>query len=111
MCIAMELWLSVAAVRRYDPLMASRLRTIEVDSATADTLEARAAERGVSVATLVGELASIEASPLAIDTDDVRELDRRWAAVESSGAVVANDDVVRWLSTWGTPAFKPWHER
>lgn len=91
--------------------MASKLRTIEVDAATADTLEARAAERGVSVATLVGELASIEASPLEIDTDEIRELDRRWAAVEAGGAVVAHNDVVRWLSTWGAPAFKPWHER
>ena len=97
--------------RRYDPRMASKLRIIEVDADTADTLEARAAERGVNVATLVGELASIEASPLAIDIDEIRELDRRWSAVEAGGAVVANDDVVRWLSTWGTPAFKQWHER
>lgn len=91
--------------------MASRLRTIEIDAATADTLEARAAERGVSVASLVTELVSIEASPLAVDTHDIGELDRRWAAVEAGGTTVANEDVVRWLSTWGTPAFKPWHER
>jgi predicted transcriptional regulator len=37
-----------------------------------------------------------------------RELDRRWKAFEAQGSVAANDDVVRWLQTWGTPAFRSW---
>ena len=103
--------LPILAAQRYDDAMASKSRIIEVDAATADTLEARAAERGVSVARLVSELAGVESSGAPVDTDQIRELDRRWAAVAAGGALVANEDVVRWLSTWGTPAFKPWHEQ
>jgi hypothetical protein len=39
-----------------------------------------------------------------------RELDRRWKAFEAQGSVAANDDVVRWLQTWGTPAFRSWRK-
>jgi predicted transcriptional regulator len=39
-----------------------------------------------------------------------RELDRRWNAFEAQGSVAANDDVVRWLQTWGTPAFRSWRK-
>ena len=39
------------------------------------------------------------------------ELDRRWQAVQGGNAAVPHDKVVRWLETWGTPAFKPWLER
>ena len=44
------------------------------------------------------------------DSDDVAELDRRWAAVLAGEATVDNAEVTRWLRTWGTPAFKPWDE-
>ncbi len=46
--------------------------------------------------------------PLAIDPDELAELDRRWAAIEAGEATVPHDEVVRWLETWGTPAFRPW---
>lgn len=85
-------------------------RTIEVDKATADTLKARAAERGVSVSKLVAELAH-ETGPVAVEPEAIAELDRQWAKIESGQATVANEEVVRWLETWGTPAFKPWRER
>ena len=45
------------------------------------------------------------------DVDDVAELDRRWQAFEAQDSVASNDDVVRWLQTWGTPAFQSWHNR
>ena len=38
----------------------------------------------------------------------IAELDRRWAKVEAEQATVANEAVVQWLETWGTPAFKRW---
>jgi hypothetical protein len=91
--------------------MTSRTRTIEIDEATADALQVRAAERGVSVSTLLTELVSLDAAPLAIDSDEIAELDRRWVAVEGGEPTVPNDQVVRWLETWGTPAFKPWQGR
>jgi predicted transcriptional regulator len=47
----------------------------------------------------------------AIDLDEIAELDRRWAAIEAGEATVPHDEVVRWLQTWGTPAFRPWRER
>jgi predicted transcriptional regulator len=88
-----------------------KFRTIEVDAATADTLAARAAERGVSVGEVVAELvAFVDAQPAA-DSREIAELDRQWAAIEAGEPTVPHEQVVRWLETWGTPAFKPWHER
>jgi predicted transcriptional regulator len=83
-----------------------KLRNIEVDAATADLLEARAAARGISVAELLAEIAS-DRGPVAADAAEIAELDRRWAKVKSGEATVPHDDVVRWLDTWGTEAFKP----
>ena len=91
--------------------MASKTRTIELDEAIADVLQARAAERGVSVSSLVSELINLEMAPLTVDSDEILELDRRWAAVEAGETTVRNADVVRWLESWGTPAFKPWQAR
>lgn len=47
----------------------------------------------------------------AIDLDEIVELDRRWAAIEAGEPTVSHDEVVRWLETWGTPAFTPWRAR
>jgi predicted transcriptional regulator len=46
-----------------------------------------------------------------IDPDEIAELDRRWAAIEAGEATVPHIEVVRWLETWGTPAFRPWCDR
>lgn len=84
----------------------AKTELIEVDSDTASALKTHTAERGVSVSQLVAELV-----PLAIDDEVVAKLDRRWATVEKGGTTVANDDVERWLRTWGTPQFRPWSEQ
>ena len=86
-------------------------RTIEIDAVTADELEARAATRGVSVGQIVAELAALNSS-VSVDAEDIAELDRQWAEIES-GAVstVPHEKVARWLETWGTPAFKPWRNQ
>ena len=86
-------------------------RLIEVDKRTAIALEARAAERGLSVPDLVAEMTALATSQEALSTDEVAELDRRWAAIEAGEPTISNDAVVRWLRTWGTPAFKSWHDR
>jgi hypothetical protein len=86
--------------------MTAATRKIEIDEATAVALEARAADEGVSVSELVAQLVVPE--PLSLPTDEVAELDRRWAAIEGGERTVPHDDVVRWLQTWGTPAFRPW---
>jgi predicted transcriptional regulator len=83
-----------------------KTQTIEIDDETATALKQRAAERGVSVPELVAELVTLEAGPADADADDIAELDRRWKAFEGQASVTANDDVVRWLQTWGTPAFQ-----
>jgi predicted transcriptional regulator len=51
-------------------------------------------------------------APDAIDDAEIAALDRLWAEIES-GAVstVPHQEVARWLETWGTPDFKPWHSR
>jgi len=38
---------------------------------------------------------------------DIAELDRRWKAFCAQDYVVKDDEVIRWLRTWGTPAFGP----
>jgi predicted transcriptional regulator len=88
-----------------------KTQTIEVDDDTATVLKQRAAELGVSVPQLVAELVMHEAGPAQADGDDVAELDRRWKAFEAQGSVAAGEDVVRWLQTWGTPAFRSWRDR
>jgi predicted transcriptional regulator len=93
----------------YDPIM--KTQTIEIDDDTATALKQRAQERGVTVPELVAELVTLAAGPVDADADDVAELDRRWNAFEAQGSVATNEDVVRWLQTWGTPAFRSWHKR
>jgi len=88
-----------------------KTQTIEIDDRTATALEKRAAERGVTVPELVAELATLAISPVEVDADDVAELDRRWQAFEAQDSVVSNDQVVRWLQTWGTPGFRSWRGR
>jgi predicted transcriptional regulator len=88
-----------------------KTQTIEVDDSTALVLQQRAVERGVTVPELVAELAAIAVGPVEVDADDVAELDRRWKAFEAQDSVASNDEVVRWLQTWGTPAFRSWRNR
>ena len=81
---------------------------IEVDEQTADVLQKRAAELGVTVSELVAELAALEGEPIAVDPDAVAELDRRWEKVAGGGRTVPHEQVVRWLRSWGTPRYEPW---
>lgn len=83
--------------------------SIEVDKHTADVLQTRAAELGVSVSQLIVELAALGA-PKEADADEVAELDRRSAGA-AEGARVPHDRVVQWLRTWGTPEFRRWPGR
>lgn len=83
--------------------MAAKVHTIEVDETTAQTLETRAAALGVSVATLVAELAGDEAS--------VQELDARWRDNEGGQTTIPHDRVVEWLGTWGSARFGSWNHR
>jgi len=98
--------------------MSTKLRKIEVDAATADLLEARAAARGMSVADLLadiaanegalpGELAELRAKgdgPWSVEVLD--EDARRLAEFERSRIGIPWEDVKAWLESWGTP-----HER
>ena len=93
-------------------MYANDVRMIEIDEATAETLERRAAECGVSVAELVADLAASDAAAAGTGySENLAELDRRWAAVQSGEATVPDEAVVRWLETWGTPDFRPWADR
>jgi predicted transcriptional regulator len=76
---------------RYD--LAMKTQMIEIHDDTATALKQRAEERGLSVPELVAEL------------------DRRWKAFEAQDSAVSNDEVVRWLQTWGTPAFRNWRNK
>jgi hypothetical protein len=87
--------------------METNSRTIEVDVATADALEARAAERGLSVSELVAELVTATEHHAAADTS---ELDRRWADYVRTGESYDLAEVEAWLRTVGTPAYRPFDE-
>ncbi len=81
--------------------------SIEVDRHTADVLETRAAELGVTVPQLIAELAALDGAPREAEADEIAELDRR-SARAAEGSRVPHERVVQWLRTWGTPGFRPW---
>ena len=94
--------------------MTARVRTIELDSETADLLEAWAEERGLSIAQLLAEIAVAEHS-LPRDWESMRtagrgpwapevlaEDARRLAASERAGEGVPWDEVKAWMQSWGT---------
>ena len=86
-------------------------RTIEIEATTADELEARAAERGVSVSQMVAELVALDDASAPATSAEIAELDRQWAEIEAGAPTVPHEKVAHWLETWGTPAFKPWHKQ
>ena len=81
--------------------------SIEVDKRTAEVLERRAAELGMTVPQLIAELAALDSAPREADAEEVAELDRRYARA-TQGSQVPHDRVVQWLRTWGTPRFRQW---
>lgn len=85
-----------------------KLRTIEVDDATATALETRAAEVGLSVPELLAEIVAVKGAAANLSRDEMDDLDRQWAAIKAGEPTVAHDDVVRWLDTWGTTGFRAW---
>ena len=91
-----------------------RLRTIEVEAATAERLEARAAARGISVADFLTELAfedawfrGWEATPAAGEgpwsPEVIEEDERRLAEFERTREGVPWEEVRAWMQSWGTP--------
>ncbi|MGP9810588.1 hypothetical protein ACTZWT_03640 [Rhodopseudomonas sp. NSM] len=88
--------------------MASKRHLIEVDETTATRLRERADAQGVSVAELVAGLTALADTPVDISPEDLVELDRQVAAIKSGEeATNPQDEVERWLATWGTPDYKP----
>jgi Ribbon-helix-helix protein, copG family len=95
--------------------MATKTHTIEVDKATAEALEARAAARGMSVSELLADLAGAgDALPADLqvlrDAGDgpwapnvLAEDARRLADFHRTRMAVPWEDVKAWLETWGTP--------
>jgi len=88
-----------------------KTHTIEIDEDTATTLKRRAAERGVSVPELVAELVTLDTRPTEANSEDIAELDRRWRPFQAQSAIAPNEEVVRWLQSWGTPAYRKWRDR
>jgi len=94
--------------------MNAKLRHIEVDAATAEALEARAAARSMTVPELVAEL--VEGSgELPSDFEALRaagrgpwspeilaEDARRLADYQRTGQGVPWDEVSAWMRSWGT---------
>ena len=81
--------------------------SIDIDQHTANVLEVRAAELGVTVPQLIAELAALDSTPRDADASEIAELDRR-AAAAAPGLRVPQERVVQWLRTWGTSEFRPW---
>jgi hypothetical protein len=42
--------------------------------------------------------------------NELAGLDRQWAAIKNGQATIPDATVLRWLRTWGTPAFRPWKQ-
>ncbi|MCD0420277.1 hypothetical protein LOC51_23925 [Rubrivivax sp. JA1024] len=88
--------------------MASKRQLIEVDETTATRLRERADAQGISVAEVVASLTALSESPVEISAEDLADLDRQWAAIQSGQEVtIPHEQVAQWLETWGTPDYKP----
>ena len=99
--------------------MTTKTHTIEVDEATAEVLEARAAARGMSVSELLADLAGAEeALPATLQAlrdssegpwapDILAEDARRLAEFQRTREAVPWDDVKAWMQSWGTPGELP----
>jgi len=83
---------------------------VDIDQHTADVLETRAAELGVTVPQLIAELAALDGDAREASADEVAELDAR-AARATGDTPVSQDHVVQWLRTWGTREYRPWPGR
>ena len=88
--------------------MPAKPHLIEVDETTSAALNERAAARGLSVSELIAVLLDDTSTALDVDAEQIAEFDRRWVIHQTKSAGVAHGKVVRWLETWGTPAFRPW---
>jgi hypothetical protein len=97
-----------------------RVRTIEVDEATAETLEARAAARGITVAELVADLAALDAQVWPAELEAMRaagegpwspealaEDERAFEEFERTGEAIPWEETRAWLESWGTPNERP----
>lgn len=87
-----------------------KVRRIEIDETTAEALEARAAEAGLSVRELLAEMVAVIGAS-RLPSAELAQLDRQWDAIKAGEPTIAHDDVVRWLDIWGTPGFRPWKGR
>lgn len=47
-----------------------------------------------------------KAKPASAADGEIAELDRRWKAFKAQGSATSNEEVVQWLRTWGTKAFR-----
>jgi predicted transcriptional regulator len=88
-----------------------KMRKIEVDNATAEALEARAAAAGLSVRELLAQMVALDDVAVKLSPEDAADLDRQWAAIKAGEPTVTHEDVVRWLDTWGTADFRSWKDR
>lgn len=80
---------------------------IDLPAALVKRLKAQADASGESVEALISRAL---ASWLGDDDADARtlaELERRWADVEAGAPTHANENVVRWLRSWGASEFRP----
>jgi hypothetical protein len=94
-----------------------KTRTIEIDAATARTLETRAAASGVTVAEFVADLVAdlVANDDLSNDLEAMRrkgrgpwapsvlaEDVRRYEEYERTGMAIPLEDVEAWVNSWGT---------
>ncbi len=96
-----------------------KVRNIQVDSRTADVLEARAHARGMTLAELLAEIAideeisGVELAELHAKAqgpwspEGLAEDGRRLAEFEQTRMGVPWDDIKSWMETWGTSAELP----
>jgi hypothetical protein len=84
---------------------------IEVNERTAAVLRARAAELGVTVSELVTDLATLHCDTVVSNSDVIGELDQRWKKIAGGAPTIPHERVVRWMRTWGTSRFRPWHDQ
>jgi predicted transcriptional regulator len=82
--------------------MSTVRRTLDLDTDTNARLEILVAERGQDAAGVVADAIAMLISTIEIEGPDVEEDLRRLRKFEHTGIGVPGEEVMTWVSSWGT---------
>ena len=87
---------------RYNAIMSTVRRTLDLDSETDERLQFLAAERGKDAAGVVADAIALLISTVEIEGPDVEEDLPRLREFEETGVGIPGDEALAWIRSWGS---------